>query len=49
MVNIGNLHLFFELFLWNIDIHELLFQEECFPRKSGLSVWEDISPKKSVQ
>ena len=25
-VNIRDLHLFFELFLWDIDVHELLFQ-----------------------
>ena len=32
-VNIGDVHLFFELLPWNIDVYEFLFQAEYFPRK----------------
>ena len=37
---------FFLLFLWNIDVHELLFQAEYFPSNSGQSVSEDSLPEK---
>ena len=47
-VNIGDLQLFFELFLWDIDVHELVFQAEYFPSKSGQSVSEDSLPEKCL-
>ena len=44
-VNIGDMRLFFKLFLCNIDVNELLFQAEYFPSKSWQSVSEDSLPK----
>ena len=43
---IGNFHLFFDLFLWNIVVHELLFQAEYFPSKSGQPRSENSFPPK---
>ena len=46
-VNIGDLHLFLEFLLWNIDIYEFLFQAEYFLSKFGQSA-EDSLLKTSV-
>ena len=42
-VNIGDLHLFFEMFVcfFSVDVYELPFQTEYFPSKFGQSVSED--------
>ena len=43
-----NVHLIFELLLWNIDVYEFLFQVENFPSKFGHSVSEDSFAGKIV-
>ena len=49
--NIGDLHLFFEIFVcfFSVDVYELPFQTEYFPSKFGQSVSEEsLLGEKSV-